>query len=324
MRGVATFVGSERFEIRRRIGAGAMGIVYEAFDRERGMPVALKTMRTPTPGSLARLKQELRALADIAHPNLVSLHELHAHGDTWFFTMELLDGVDLVTYVAGDPVKLRTCVAQLAQAIQALHEAERLHGDIKPSNVLVTRAARVVLVDFGAIAAIGDEARVGTPAYAAPEQARGEQTPASDWYAFGVVLYQLLTGALPFVGSSRAMLYDKQRYAAQPVRARNPDAPSDLATLCDALLRREPSERPTGSDVLARLAIAPRRRWPRATDRDSQQLFGRDAALVTLRSAFAEAERGTGGVVHVRGGSGLGKTTLLQTFTRQLERDSDA
>src|SRR5688500_14698076 len=99
MRSVTSFAGTERFEIRRRIGAGAMGIVYEAFDHERGMAVALKTMRTPTPDSLARLKHELRALADIAHPNLVALHELHATGDTWFFTMELVDGSELLSYV---------------------------------------------------------------------------------------------------------------------------------------------------------------------------------------------------------------------------------
>jgi tetratricopeptide (TPR) repeat protein len=319
------FAGTERFEIRRRIGAGAMGIVYEAFDRERGMTIALKTMRTPTPDSLARLKHELRALADVRHPNLVALHELHAAGDTWFFTMELVDGDDLVTYIAGDEAKLRACIAQLAQAIAALHEAGRLHRDIKPSNVLVARDGRVVLVDFGTIGIIGggdtDKLRVGTPAYAPPEQ--GDYGPASDWYAFGVVLYQLLTGGLPFLGSSRAMMFDKTRYDAQPVRARKPDAPADLAALCDALLRRDPSARPTASDVLHRLQVAPRRRWPRATSRDIT-LVGREPALATLRAAFDEAEAGNGGVVHVRGASGLGKTTLLQAFVKELERESDA
>jgi eukaryotic-like serine/threonine-protein kinase len=330
MPSVTMFAGTERFEIRRRIGAGAMGIVYEAFDRERGMAVALKTMRTPTPDSLARLKHELRALADVRHPNLVSLHELHAAGETWFFTMELVEGVDLVTYIAGDEAKLRACIAQLAQAIAALHDAGRLHRDIKPSNVLVSTEGRVVLVDFGVIGAIGgaieiggrDQARVGTPAYAAPEQGLGEQGPASDWYAFGVVLYQLLTGGLPFLGSSRAMLFDKTRYDAQPVRARRPEAPADLAALCDALLGRDPSARPTASDILHRLQVTPRRRWPRGTTRELT-LVGRDAALATLRAAFDEAEAGRGGVVHVRGASGLGKTTLVHAFVKELERDSD-
>jgi len=320
-----TFAGTERFQIRRRIGAGAMGIVYEAFDRERRMTVALKTMRTPTPDSLAALKQELRALADIAHPNLVTLHELHAAADTWFVTMELIDGVDLLTYVDHDEARLRGTLGQLAQAIFALHEAGRLHRDIKPSNVLVTAQGRVVLLDFGAIAQVGanDRVRFGTPAYAAPEQARGEMQPASDWYALGVVMYQLLTGALPFTGSSRAIMYDKARYMAQPVRAREPDAPIDLASLCDALLRRDPEDRPTGEDVLHRLQVAPRRRWPRATDRDGV-LVGREDALAVLRAAFADAERGRAGVVHVRGASGVGKSTLLDAFVRELARDSDA
>ncbi|HTL33386.1 MAG TPA: AAA family ATPase [Kofleriaceae bacterium] len=309
------FAGTSRFEIRRRIGAGSMGIVYEAFDRERGMLVALKTMRSRTPESLVLLKQELRSLADVTHPNLVTLHELHVAGDTWFFTMELLtDGVPLMTHVGGDLARLRAALAQLAQAIQAVHDAGQLHRDVKPSNVIVQNG-RVVLLDFGVASAFGDRGRAGTPAYAAPEQTRGEACPASDWYAFGVVMYELLTGTLPFVGSSKAILYDKAHYEAPPVRVGWSDAPADLAALCDALLRRDPHERPTGDDVLAALHASQRRRWPRHSD--APLLVGRDGALGTLRAALAEAERGRASLVHVRGASGVGKTTLLQTFLRE-------
>src|SRR5579883_2826523 len=178
-----------RFEIVRRIGEGGMGVVYEARDRERGTHVALKTLQRFDAERLLYLKQEFRSLEDIQHPNLVSLGELMRDGETWFFTMELVSGVDLVTYVTGrasrrrdasedatvaepmsasdpsssgerprvpdqrphafDPDKLRRSFAQLAGALRALHLAGKVHRDIKPSNVLVADDGRVVLVDFG-------------------------------------------------------------------------------------------------------------------------------------------------------------------------------
>ncbi|MBA3463326.1 MAG: protein kinase [Deltaproteobacteria bacterium] len=311
------FAGTQRFEVRRRLGAGAMGVVYEAFDRERAIPVALKVMRSAAPASLMRFKHELRALAGISHPNLVALHELHNDGATWFIAMELLDAcVDLRTYVREDEHRLRASMAQLAQGLAALHAAERLHRDIKPSNVLVTREPRVVLSDFGLISREGAD-RLGTPAYAAPEQASGDATTASDWYAVGVVLYELLTGALPFQGSGKAIMFDKARYDAQPVLVRRPDAPADLAALCDALLRREPAARPTAGDVLRRLDVA--HRAVVQPKRDQSMFVGRDDALLVLREAFAEAERGSGNVVYVRGTSGIGKTTLLASFVSDLD-----
>jgi hypothetical protein len=207
--------------------------------------------------------------------------------------------------------------------VAALHAADRLHRDIKPSNVLVTEEPRVVLVDFGLIAEIGraDGALAGTPAYAAPEQAAGAAGPASDWYAVGVVLHELLTGGLPFVGSSRAILFDKQRAEPQPVLVRSPGAPPDLAALCDALLRREPRDRPTGAEVLRRLDVAQPRLAARAPVDPDALLVGRDDALATLRAAFADAERGRCTAVHVRGVSGIGKTALLRAFMRELERE---
>ena len=185
------FGGTERFQVQRRLGAGGMGVVYEAYDRERATRVALKTLRHRDAAALYRFKREFRGLADISHPNLAALHELVSAGDEWFFTMELVEGVDFISWVrgldassevaetvdylsgpgaaevasgptleGGPPIgacpppscdRLRDALRQLAEGVHVLHQAGKLHRDIKPSNVMVDRSGRVVLLDFGLI-----------------------------------------------------------------------------------------------------------------------------------------------------------------------------
>src|ERR1044071_7890932 len=119
------FKGTERFSIQRRMGAGGFGVVYQAYDRERNNLVALKTLLKNNREGLYRFKQEFRALADIIHPNLVSLDELMSDGEEWFFTMELVEGVDFLKYVRGHAAlkieRLRANPKQLAQGLFAIH-----------------------------------------------------------------------------------------------------------------------------------------------------------------------------------------------------------
>src|ERR1035438_6541217 len=161
------WVGTARYEVLRRIARGAMGSVYEAFDRERRQRVAIKTLRHSGPTSLFMFKNEFRTLFDVSHPNLVRLYELVAtEGERIFFSMELVHGTDFVSYTrqsrasAPDGIaegvrplisfdRLRSTLRQLVLGLQALHEAGKLHRDIKPSNVLVTPEGRVVILDFG-------------------------------------------------------------------------------------------------------------------------------------------------------------------------------
>jgi predicted Ser/Thr protein kinase len=191
------FEGTERYRVRRKIGAGGMGIVYEVEDLTRGQVVALKTLQRHSGHDIYQLKREFRHLADVAHPNLVSLYDLVIDNGVCFFTMEFVEGITLVDYArqpssessAAD--RVRHLLPQLVDGVQELHRRGMQHRDIKPSNVLVTRSGRVVILDFGLTSGRGREQlngleRAGTPAYLSPEHCLGgDATNASDWYSLG-------------------------------------------------------------------------------------------------------------------------------------------
>jgi eukaryotic-like serine/threonine-protein kinase len=334
--------GLGRFAIRRRLGAGGMGVVYRAYDRQRGELVALKTMRWAGPATLLRFKREFRALADLAHPNLVALHELVSVGDQWCFTMELVDGVDFLEHVravgrvAADAGRLRDALAQLAAGLGALHAAGKVHRDLKPSNVLVTRAGRVVVLDFGLVAELEASGVhqttagnvVGTVAYMAPEQGASRPvSPASDWYSVGVMLYKALTGRPPFDGPPLEVLRAKLDQDPRDVRALAPDSPEDLASLCMDLLRREPESRPSGAEVLRRLGD-PAVGSPAAPAPPPREgvapLVGRGPHLEALAESFARVRGGRTTIVCVHGRSGEGKSTLVRSFLDGLATRDEA
>jgi hypothetical protein len=316
------------YEVMDELGQGGMGVVYRALDVKRQAEVALKTLPWVEPAALYQFKQEFRTLAGLAHPNLVTLYELVSDGRQWFFTMELIDGVDFLRHVrAGgtDPAgRLREALRQLAAGVHALHEAGKLHRDIKPGNVLVTRRGRVVLLDFG-LAAELDRAGLhrdtaprvmGTVFYMAPEQAAGQPlSRASDWYAVGALLYEAITGRVPFDGQPLEVLMRKQQVDPPPPRALAPGVPKDLDTLAVELLRRDPQARPSGPEVLRRLggpAAAPPTSPPAAA------LVGRRRELDALADAFGASRQGRSVVVRVHGRSGVGKSALVQSFLEDL------
>jgi serine/threonine protein kinase len=244
----------DRFTIERKLGQGGMGRVFAAFDEARQARVALKTLMRPSRGSLAQFEHEFRIASAVAHPNLIRLHEFFGDGPEWFFTMDLVEGETLPELQRRGfaEAALERVFAELACAIAALHRAHILHGDLKPSNFLISEdGGRVVLLDFGLARSVGDaglELSGGTPLYMSPEQLRGlELSEASDWYSFGVVLFEALTGNLPKRGTVHHELVG---------------APEPLAALCAELLREERDERPSGSDVLERLGASLADPWP--------------------------------------------------------------
>ncbi|HYC90719.1 MAG TPA: protein kinase [Thermoanaerobaculia bacterium] len=319
-------IGSGRFHMRRRIGSGAFGVVYEAFDPVRNEIVAVKALRRATPEALYRFKREFRSLTDISHRNLVRLYELIAEGEQWLVSMELIRGTTFIDHVrtpaGADIGRLRTALAQLASGVIALHDAGKLHRDIKPSNVLVADDRRVVLLDFGLVmdtdtrASEESTSTSGTPAYMSPEQGGGQPLgPASDWYSVGVMLYETLTGTVPFRGSYVDVINEKRSTDVPPPSTIVPGIPEDIDTLCADLLRRDPRERPASNEILQRLG----RTAPAAVLRTpSMPFIGRERQLRALREAFVASMRGTQTTVCVEGISGAGKTSLIRAFLERL------
>jgi hypothetical protein len=332
------FRGTERFTVRRQLGAGGMGVVYEVHDQVRNEVVALKTLLRAGATDIYRLKREFRSLADVAHPNLVSLYELVVDGADCFFTMELVPGVNLVEYVRGSATRaplpgerVRHVFRQLVEGIGALHHKGKLHRDIKPSNILVTPDARVVILDFGLAGdvflddAAVDESMAGTPAYLAPERRAGAAlSEGHDWYSVGVTLYEALTGRVPFDGSFEDVLRRKREIEPCPPADIAADVPEDLNAICMGLLRRDPTQRMTGQEaarILARDSTGSVASRPSQADTEPP-FVGRRRHLDALKTALTEAKRGTATAVYVHGPSGIGKSALVQCFLdRVLNRE---
>jgi serine/threonine protein kinase len=356
----------KRFRFIRELGKGGMGVVYEAIDEERGARVAVKTVRDLTAESLARFKREFRALADVHHPNVITLGELFSEESDWFFSMELIEGEDFLEHVRPtglrrpavkdppaapsasnevavavaptlrvspldapastlDEGRLRAALLQLGGAIAALHAAGVVHRDIKPSNIRVTSAGRLVLLDFGlAIDATKDRSMTmsvyGTPAYMAPEQAMsGDVGPEADWYSVGVLLYEALTGVLPFDGSPLEIMMRKQSHTPAPPRTLVPELPVYLDALCVGLLQFDPKQRPTAASVLRSLgATETTASASRASTADQAPFVGREAELDALRAAFRDSRGAESVSVLVKGESGVGKSCLVRRFVTTL------
>jgi serine/threonine protein kinase/tetratricopeptide (TPR) repeat protein len=295
-----------RFELIRTIGRGGMGIVYEAFDPARAERVALKVLNAQGPSALYQLKHEFRSSAELSHDNLVALYELNVADKHAFFTMELVVGGDVVSFLRDHAERRQgpsatDVLRQLCDGIVALHAAGKLHRDLKPSNVLVTDEGRVVLLDFGLAQDVfqTDVEVAGTPAYMAPEQRRGFACPASDWFSFGKILQQLLSADC--------------HGGASPLAAASPQ----LVPLAESLLHPEPARRPTADEIMR--AVCGHRSPRRAGIGGSANVFvGRSAELRVLERAFARSQRGPV-LVLIRGEGGVGKTALMREFVRQTQ-----
>lgn len=260
---------NNRYALKAQQGSGGMAVIYRAVDLSLGRTVAVKILRpslTADPSFLTRFRNEARAVANLSHPNIVTVHDVGSDGPTHYIVMEYVEGQDLKKIIRSDGMlSIRRTLQlgiQICAGIGFAHRAGLVHADVKPQNILVTNDDRVKVTDFGIAQALTDtqpmqrqEVVWGSPHYFAPEQARGEKpTPASDVYAIGIVLFEMLTGRLPYTGNSQ------QELALAHVRERiplatefNPAVPEGLAKIVYKVMGKEPSSRYRMADQLGHI-----------------------------------------------------------------------
>ncbi|MFN0051511.1 MAG: protein kinase domain-containing protein [Planctomycetales bacterium] len=250
----------DRFELRKELGVGSFGYVFQAWDPRLQREVALKIQRT---GSLAsneeveRFLREARSAAQLKHQSIVSLYETgRTDDDVWFLVCEYIEGATLEERLKGgelDPHSAARIAGELADALHYAHEHGVIHRDVKPSNVILDEQQRAHVMDFGLakretgdLSMTSDGRVLGTPAYMSPEQAAGasHQVDArSDIYSLGVVLYEMLTGERPFHGSRRLLLLQVLEDEPRPPRALRAGVPRDLEIICLKAMSKSPSRR---------------------------------------------------------------------------------
>jgi eukaryotic-like serine/threonine-protein kinase len=261
----------DRYEIVQLLGQGGMGAVYQAYDRELERQVALKVIRADmaaNPEILRRFKQELILARQITHRNVIRIFDLGQADSIKFITMEYIEGEDLQALLRKkkklDPSEAVNIIAQVCRALEAAHAEGVIHRDLKPQNVMMDKTGRAYVMDFGiarSMIASGmtqTGALIGTPDYMSPEQAKGLSLDArSDLFTVGIILYELLTGQVPFqADSTMGKLWKRTNEAARPATEVDKDIPQALSNIIQKCLEIDPQKRfASATELLHELEI---------------------------------------------------------------------
>ena len=250
-----------RYAVIERVGTGGMAEVYRARDDLLGREVAIKVLHdrySRDRSFVERFRREAQAAANLTHPNIVALYDYGADGDTYFIVMEFIEGRSLADIIATEgpllPERAAEIASDVAKALERAHVGGLVHRDVKPSNIMITDTGQTKVTDFGIARALGGDNEqtmtqtgmvIGTAAYLSPEQAQGNQIDArSDVYALGIVLYEILTGAVPFSGDTPlAIAYKHVRENPEPPSTVNPDVPAPLDAIAMKALAKNPDNR---------------------------------------------------------------------------------
>ncbi|MFK7930426.1 MAG: serine/threonine-protein kinase, partial [Myxococcota bacterium] len=247
-----------RYVVKEAIGAGRFGSVWRALDQVREVDVALKIVPANAPSDLDHLRRELTALRWLRLPGVARMRDEGIDGNRWFIVMDLVEGKSFPGLPnAEDWALLWPRAEALLEVLVRLHAARIVHRDLKPANVMADTAGRVTIVDFGIASgragiAAPEQRFVGTPRYASPEQCAGRATgPRSDLYSVGVMLYEALVGDVPHQATTYAQLLQRRREEPAPsLSCARPDLPAAVVHVIDAMLQRNPRDRPSTAQVV--------------------------------------------------------------------------
>jgi len=247
-----------RYEILEQLGGGGMAIVYKGRDTILNRMVTIKLLRpeyTSDEDFVRRFRREAQSVASLSHPNIVSIYDVGRENHSHYLVMEYVDGEDLRSIIKRDgflePSRAVRIARQICDALDHAHENNIVHRDVKPHNILITRSGRAKLTDFGialeasAATVTSSDTIVGSVHYLSPEQARGEVAgPKSDIYSLGVVLYEMLSGSLPFTGDTPISIALKHvQSSPEPLTSRKPGIPSSLEWAVMKALHKDPDKR---------------------------------------------------------------------------------
>jgi len=323
-----------RYKIFDILGSGGMGAVYKGVDEVNHRQVAIKILppeQASDPERVKRFLREAGAVARLDHPHIVRLYEAGEAEGFYFIVLEYLSGKTLKELLKRAPLpqeQVLSFLCQICAALEHAHQKGIVHRDLKPANIMIDEGGKVKVMDFGlaritdlsALTKSGD--LVGTVSYISPEQARGERVDArADLYSLGAILYEMLTGKVPFEGETPvSVIYRHLNEEPVPPRRLNPQVRPALESMTLRLLGKDPRQRFQSARELAQAVERCLEEGgsflefeePESSMEFRPRLVGREKEMAELKGYLEEAIRGQGGLVLIGGEAGVGKTRLVE------------